>query len=284
MLFSVLHPVSDTGCGAQLVKSAAVGFQKPPRDVARKKKSARNEASCWLLISKWLAFALCDFCLPASTCVSVLLLPDEVTRRARCCWQGLSLLLTVSLVLLSAWRRKGASQESTATGCHAVSRPVCLFTFVHLHFFALRESTYHFFFPPKLCTSMLFFEREPAGKNISVQLWSEWQDVPRAWCMLNSRWCTLYLPATLWALYTWLIWYRWQHFWTYLVMVALGAAPHSCIYTGIFCLCRLGWFVGSAVVPRVPPVPSAQQQKGDWRARGQHLGMDEQKINLRKVH
>lgn len=45
MLFSVLHPVSDTGCGAQLVKSAAVGFQKPPGDVARKKESAANGAS-----------------------------------------------------------------------------------------------------------------------------------------------------------------------------------------------------------------------------------------------
>lgn len=268
---------------AQLVKSAAVGFQKPPRDVASKKKPAPNEARCWLLISKRVCIVRCDFHLPASTCVSVLLLPGEVTRRARRCCQGLSLLLTVSLVLLSAWRRKGASQESTATGCHTVSRPACLFTCVHLHFSALREYTYHFS-PPKLCTPMLFFEREPAGKNISVQLWSEWQDVPRAWCMLNSRWCTLYLPATFWALYTWLILYRWQHFWTYLATVALGAAPCSCIYTCIFRLCRLGWFVGSAVVPRVPPVPSAQQQKVDWRARGQHLGVDEQKINLRKVH
>lgn len=154
---------------AQLVKSAAVGFQKPPRDVTREKTSARNEARCWLLISKWLAFALCAVISVsrrprAWACSS---LPDEVTRRARCCWQGLSLLLTASLVLLSAWSRKGASQESTATGCHTASRPACLFTCVHLHFFTLREYTYHFS-PPKLCTSMLFFEREPAGKNNSV--------------------------------------------------------------------------------------------------------------------
>lgn len=173
----------------------------------------------------------------------------------------------------------------TRVNSHWVSHRVtaCLSVYLRTFTFPHVKGIYISFFPPKLCTSMLFFEREPAGKNISVQQWSEWQ-VPRAWCMLNSRWCTLYLPATFCALYTWFILYRWQHFWTYLGTVALGAAPHSCIYTCIFRLCRLGWFVGSAVVPRVPPVPSAQQQKVDWRARGQHLGVDEQKINLRKVH
>lgn len=123
-----------------------------------------------------------------------------------------------------------------------------------------------------------FFEREPAGKNITVELWSEWQDIPRAWCMLNSHCCTLYLPVIFCTLYTWLILYRRNIVW-------LCWHCWHCLFFFFFVLHRILCHSADLLVGLwVPPVSSAQQDKVDWRVRGQHLSVDGQKINLRKVH
>lgn len=135
----------------------------------------------------------------------------------------------------------------SVTAC--VSIYVCTFTFLHV------KGIYIYFFL-KLClqayTRRCYFLRESQRVKSSLchslQLWSQWQDVPTSWCMLNSPCCTLYLPVILRALYTWLILHRRQHFWTDLVTVPLGASLHSCIqHTGIFCSrdC-FSWFVCSA--------------------------------------
>lgn len=204
MLLSVLHPVSDAGAISQISR-CGIPKATQRRGERKETRTQRGEIAVCLLASA----------LASRAVISVS--PRPRAPPARWGHEESEALLAGPVTAAHRFacfafclkKKKGASQESTATGCHTVSRPACLFTRVHLHFSALREYTYHFF-PPKLCTSMLFFEREPAGKNISVQLWSEWQDVPRAWCMLNSRCCTLYLPTTFWALYTWLILYRWH--------------------------------------------------------------------------
>lgn len=229
-----------------------------------------------------------DLCLPASTCASVLFLSDEVMMRAGCCWQGLSLLLTVLLVLLSAWRRKGASQESTATGCHTVSRPVCLFTCVHLHFFTLRDYFFMYFFLNWVCkhTIRCYFLRESQRVKSALSLASTMKLVTRrSHILMHVKQSLLHTIFTSHTPCT-----------VYLINITQAATfldrsgdgTSGCTPAQLYTVYRY-FFPAETVsadlsVLRVPPVPSAQQHEVDWRARGQHLDVDEQKINLRKVH